>query len=220
MKLKTFAFILSLSVYSTRMLSAEQVDCSEAYDGQVANCERVACSEKYNGFLGVWQGPMETYDLELKRFRSFFNTVTYSEKDCLRNTTSGETFIIGRRLDTYPPVLDENGIELKGAQSKSGLLVTGRDAAGAKILWTVDPSERPGERMIRYAPVFIEEASETAIWKYDYPGSTENPPMTITVMDLRDQTLGPSVHKRLVTVTISINQDSFVVSRGFHTLSK
>lgn len=208
-----FAVVSAATLFGASPLLAS-VDCSEAYNGQEATCEQIECSEKFKTFLGTWTGPMESYDRERNTFRPYTNTVTYDSTNCLNNSANGETFIIGRKTDVYPAVTDANGAVVKPAETKTGLLITGKDAIGRKFLRTIDAENG----MINYEHVFTDEASETAIWRYNWAGDATNPPMVFTVIDGRDLT-EQTAHKRLVTVSLSGPGWSAIGGRGYHTLT-
>src|SRR5665213_1990399 len=86
---------------------AQGVDCSDANAGKPAQCIRIPCDAKYQTFLGTWKGPFHAYVRELSKngttvFRPYENTTTYAATDCLKNSDSGETFIIGHMTNVYP----------------------------------------------------------------------------------------------------------------------
>jgi hypothetical protein len=189
------------------------VDCSEAYNGNPTVCERVECSDKFNVFSGTWTGPMESYDQKLRKYIPYTNTVSYSRSDCLNNTRTGEIFIIGRRTDKYSQIADENGQILRPEETKTGLLITGKNAAGQRFLRTVD--EENG--LVNYEHVFTDEAAELSIWQYNWPGNAKQLPMVFTVIDSRDLLLPEQVHKRFVTVTLAGQGWKVIGSKGYHT---
>jgi len=195
-------------------LAVADVDCSNAYNGQAATCTQVECSEKFKSFLGTWIGPMETFDKERNAFRPYTNKVTYDRSDCLKNAANGEVFIVGHRTDVYPAVLGPDGATIRPAETKTGLLITGTDALGRKFLRTVDSDNG----MINYEHVFSDEASETAIWRYNWPGNATSAPMVFTIIDGRDMT-EPAVHKRLVTFSLAGPGWSAIGSKGYHILT-
>lgn len=212
--LKVFFGVSALMLVEAQPLLAS-VDCSEAYNGQAATCDQIECPIKFRTFLGTWSGPMESYDRVRKNFRPYTNSVTYSDADCLKNVANGETFIIGRKTDVYSAVIDMLGTTIIPAETKTGLLITGTNALGLKFLRTVDAENG----MINYDHVFTDEASETAIWTYDWPGDASHSPMIFTVIDARDLT-DKSAHKRLVTVSLTGPGWSTIGSKGYHTHRK
>lgn len=187
-------------------------DCSEAYGGQAASCKVVECLPQYKEFIGTWKGPFEAYDQELQAFRPYENEITYSTVDCLENIDNGDVFIIGRRTDTYP--------EFRGKASvvKTGLLITGVDAARKPFLKTKDD-----EGVYSYNLQYKSNAASMSVWSLTvHPDNSD--PMTFTTVDGRDWT-APEAHKRNVVVTMSLGPQESpvwegVIVRGYHTLQE
>jgi hypothetical protein len=206
------------SMFSTA--DAYTIDCSEAYNTET-RCEIVTCPEKYKSFIGTWTGPFESYVQELSSeektvFRPYKNTITYSEDDCLMNIENGDTFIIGRKIDTYPPYLN-----LPNKES-TGLLITGRKTDGTPFLRTNDQENG----LYDYQLVYQNKAANMSIWQLTIPASadSESPELQFTTIDNQDF-LETSAHKRNVTVTMSIgpvNEPfwSGIIVKGFHSLIK
>jgi len=208
--------LVLLALVSSSGLASEVRDCSEAYNGKQATCEVVPCSDKFKSFLGTWTGPFQIYSQQFSKMISYLNTVTYSEKDCLKNTENGELFIIGRKTDVYAPVLNEAGEVVQASVSKPGLMITGKDAKGERFLRTID--SEMGQ--VNYSPVFTDVAADLSIWQYNYPGDETNAPMNIRVIDGRDLSEVTGAHKRFVTITMQGSFGEAVGGSGYHTLRK
>jgi hypothetical protein len=220
-KMKFTAMILSALLYLlTTPADSANIDCSEAY-GKAAKCEQVTCSDKYKTFIGKWTGPFQSYSQELSTqekpvFRPYQNEVTYSENDCLKNIANGDTFIIGRKTDTYTAF---QGLPVK--ESK-GMLITGRKVDGSPFLKTFDSENGFNE----YDLVYQNNVANLSIWQLNISASVDgkSPEMRFTTIDSQDF-LEARVHKRNVTVTMSMGpkQSPFwegVVVKGFHSLQK
>lgn len=211
--------LFSLISLITTSAIANAVDCSEAY-GKPAQCERTSCNEKYKTFIGKWSGPFQSYSQELSTqsntvFRPFQNEVTYTESDCLKNISNGDTFIIGRRTDVYPA--------FQGLPSKvsKGMLITGRKADGSPFLKTSDE-----EGFNEYSLIYQNNVANLSIWELTVPASSDgkSPEMRFTTVDGQDF-LEDGSHKRNVTVTMSLGpiKTPFweaVIVKGFHALQK
>ncbi|MGH6888089.1 MAG: hypothetical protein ACREHF_02645 [Rhizomicrobium sp.] len=202
------------------------VDCSEVY-GKPAGCHVVPCGPLYTQFLGVWTGPFEDYVRALSTpenpvFRPYRNRISYTSNDCLTNPASGETFIIGRETNVYPPFRN------LPAQTTQGLLITGRRADGAPFLRTIDKEGRYDYALLSRLP-----ANEGAVWQLDVPASSHpcptatNPekvctttPMEFRVTDSRDLSRNPAnVRNVVVDMTVGPAAHPYwhgVVTRGDH----
>jgi len=197
--MKSFLFGLVIYILASSAFSA-QVDCSEAYGGKPAKCERISCDEKYKTFLGTWSGDFNSYVRELSKgsdsvFRPFKNTVRYSESDCLKNIDNNDIFIIGRREDSYP--------EFKSlkAETKSGLLITGKTSAGVPFLKTFDSENGLSEYSLEYQ----NKAANLSIWSFTFPATDKYPEMRFTTIDGQDFS-SASAQKRNVTISMSIGK--------------
>jgi hypothetical protein len=204
------------------------VDCSEVY-GKPATCRVVPCGARYTRFLGVWAGPFEEYVQSRSTpqnpvFRPYENRIGYRSTDCLTNPASGETFIVGHETNIYPA--------FKGlpAQTKHGLLITGRRADGTPFLRTIDDQGR-----YDYALVSKNTANERMVWQLDVPSSRRpcptaaNPkktcptgPMQFRVTDGRDQSRR-SANVRDVAIEMTIGPAAHpywhgVIAQGHHEL--
>lgn len=219
MKFPSAIFMVLVSLLTTPAFSAS-IDCSEAY-GKAAQCEQVACNDKYKSFIGKWTGPFQSYSQELSTqatpvFRPYQNEVTYSETDCLKNIANGDTFIIGRKTDTYSAF---QGLPYK--ESK-GMLITGRKVDGSPFLKTFDSENGFNE----YDLVYQNNAANLSIWQLTIPASVDgkSPEMRFTTIDSQDF-LETRLHKRNVTVTMSMGPKQSpvwenVIVKGFHSLQK
>lgn len=196
---------------------ADRVDCSEAYKAR-ATCEQVTCSEKFRSFIGTWTGPFESYSEELSTtsqsvYRPIQNTVTYEERDCLRNLRNGDVFIIGRRTDFYP------AFQYLPPKTEKGLLITGRRSNGSPFLKTIGTDGNHS-----YKLVYQNKPANTSIWRRTIPASKDGPEMTFTIIDGQDFNEA-GAHKRNVVVTLTIGVEPSpiwqgLVSTGYHTLNK
>lgn len=214
-----FSILLSVSAWVGTSAWANTIDCSEAY-GKPAQCEQTACNEKYKTFIGKWSGPFQSYSQELSTqtttvFRPFQNEVTYDEADCLKNISNGDTFIIGRRTDTYPAY---QGLP---AKTSKGMLITGRKSDGSPFLKTSDE-----DGFNEYKLVYQNNTANLSIWELTVPASADgkSPEMRFTTIDGQDF-LEDGSHKRNVTVTMSLGPKSApfweaVIVKGFHALKK
>lgn len=208
------------SLLSSVSAIATSVDCSEAY-GKSTQCEQITCNDKYKTFIGKWSGPFQSYTRELSTqektvFRPYQNEITYSENDCLKNVTNGDTFIIGRKTDIYPAF---QGLPQK--ESK-GMLITGRKVDGSPFLKTFDDENGFNE----YNLVYQNNAANLSIWELTIPASADgkSPEMRFTTIDGQDFQ-EEVLHKRNVTVTMSIGSKQNplwegLIVKGFHSLQK
>ena len=214
-----FAQVISLLIASVSLAApGAQVDCTEAYGGKRSNCVVIKCDAKYSEFLGKWTGPFSSYVRELSMgtqtvFRPFQNAIAYSENDCLKNQDNGDTFIIGRRTDTYP------AFRTLPARSANGLLITGKKADGTPFLRTVDEDGTNA-----YTLIYQNIAASMSVWSLLIPANGKNPEMRFTAIDGKDFSETEN-HKRNVTVTMSVGPATApywegVVSSGFHINGK
>lgn len=217
---KELIVLVLFLVFCPGVSASDTIDCSEAYASKAARCEQIACTDRYKTFIGIWEGPFESYDRSIKGFRPYRNQVTYSERDCLQNLETGEIFIIGRKTDTYPA--------FKGLPSKvqKGLLITGRIKAeegmtsGKPFLRTIDAENG----LVNYELAFMNIPAEMSIWKTTVPPSNDSPQMVFQTIDSRDMTAA-RLHKRLVTVTLQVGSEQNpqwqgVIARGYHSLKR
>jgi hypothetical protein len=194
---------------------ASEADCSQIY-GANTKCKQVACSERQKEFIGTWSGAFQSYSQELSTkaqniYRPFQNSVSYSENGCLKNLDNGDVFIVGHRIDTYPP------FQSLPAATQSGLLITGTHADGSPFLKTVDDNGNND-----YQLVYRNTTASLAIWTLTIPAREGSPEMRFTTIDGRDFT-ETAHNKRNVVVTMSIGPTNApfweaVVSSGSHTL--
>lgn len=197
---------------------ATTVDCSEAYGNpkKSQKCEIVACNEKQKTYLGTWTGPFHAYSQELSSaeknvYRPYDNQITYSEKDCLKNVESDDTFIIGRKTDTYP------AYQNLPAKISKGLLIQGR-RGGYPFLRTIDENG-----VNEYNLIYTNRTANTTAWSLAIEGTNGNPDMFFTIIDAQDFS-ELTKHKRNVTVTMIVGPLSKpfwegVVVAGHHTLT-
>lgn len=190
-------------------LNPEVIDCSDAYGRPAANCELIQCPQKFQDFLGRWEGPFETYARELQGFRPYANVITYAKEDCLKNIDNGDQFIIGRRTDTYPEFAGQP------AKIEVGLLITGFTSDGTPFLRTF--SAEGG--LDSYQLAFKNNAASLSAWQLNV--TTDTGLMSFSTIDGRDWS-APDVHKRNVTVTLSVGDPGApvwegVIVRGYHT---
>lgn len=215
--MKILILFCAITFWALNALSKE-IDCAEAYGGKSNRCIRIACDEKYQSFLGKWSGPFSTYVQELSKekkevFRPFYNVVSYSEADCLKNISNGDAFIIGRRTDNYP------AFKNLSAKIEHGLLITGKRSNGSPFLRTVDENG-----LLEYQLVYQNKLANLSVWSLSLPAKPNSPEMRFTVIDGQDFS-ETKAHKRNVTVTLSVGPVATpfwegVVSSGFHSLSK
>lgn len=214
MKLWTVRFSLIIAGFtSSAAFSAEEPlnQLVSAFCAQEA-CVPVACSKKFLAFLGTWEGDFETYDQALGGFRPYHNQVTYVAKECLKSARTGDEFIIGRKTDRYPTFKN------LAAKISYGLMITGKRADGTPFLATID-----GERRDVYQLVYQNAPAELGVWKLEVPAVDNQPAMTFTVIDGRDEMMF-GVNKRNVTITLESGTVgapgafSLVIARGSHTL--
>lgn len=185
----------------------DKVDCSAAYYElqRKVTCEVVVCSAEYATFLGSWEGPFATTDQATGLKREYRNQVTYSENDCLTNVErghqgEGDTFIIGRQVDIYPPVKVDGKIALND-KIVLGLLITGRNAAGKPFLRTINDSEKRSD----YKLEMKDETTVTSIWslfqKDGYCKDSKCYDIKVFTFDGRDMAYQQG-HKRNVKITL------------------
>jgi hypothetical protein len=140
----------------------------------------------------------------------------------LKNVSNDEVFIVGRRVDSYP------AFGQLPAETKTGLLVTGRRADGVPFLRTVDE-----DGINDYALESQKPESEGSVWRLAVPasrrpcptsaestGTCDSPEMTFRTIDERDMTKYPA-NVRNVTVEMIIGPilEPYwrgVVVRGHH----
>lgn len=208
----TLSLYLSTSSYGKSLSEVEELNSMvQNYCATENSCVPTECEEKYKSFIGTWTGPFEAYDQKLADFRPYQNKVTYSTAECLKNLTTGENFIIGRKTDYYPAF---KGLE---AKTSYGLMMTGRRADGSPFLRTLD-----SEGQNDYQLVYQNNPAELSIWSLTIAAAGNQPVMNFTVIDGRDLTL-LNAHKRNVTVSLEIGEaeqpDSFstIIARGSHT---
>jgi hypothetical protein len=159
-------FLVSILSLSLHAQVGDKVDCSAAYYelNSRVTCEVVRCPEEYERFIGSWEGPFTTVDKTSGLKREYRNQVTYSTDDCLRNidqkhSNLGDTLIIGRQIDIYPPLINEGKV-ISPDKIELGLLITGRNFAGNPFLRTVNTSDKRND----YTLIRKEETTVTSIW--------------------------------------------------------
>lgn len=220
MKALLFFALLVTAILTTAQTPAAAtiVDCSEAYGNpkKSQKCEVIVCDEKQRTFIGKWSGPFHAYSQELSTaeknvYRPFHNEVIYEEKDCLRNIENGDTFIIGRRTDTY------SAYENLPAKISKGLMVTGRSGS-SPFMRTIDENG-----INEYNLIYTNRTANTTAWSLAIEGTNGNPDMFFTIIDAQDFS-ELTKHKRNVTVTMIVgplNQPLWegVVTAGHHTLN-
>jgi hypothetical protein len=197
------------------LVKAQAVNCSDAYGGKPAQCIRVACDAKYQTFLGTWKGPFHAYVKELSKdgkpvFRPYDNTTVYKAEDCLTNSDTGETFVIGHMSDTYPAF---SGLP---AHSDHSLLITGSSSDGSPFLRIVDEKKRLSD----YKREYFNKPAGLAVWTLLVPAHDPSPEMLYSTIDGRDLT-AEGVDRRNVTITLRVGpkgQSYFddIVGYGFH----
>jgi hypothetical protein len=210
---------LMLLICLPMLVRAQGVDCSDAYAGKSAQCTRVTCDAKYQTFLGTWTGPFHAYVRELSKngntvFRPYENTTAYAATDCLKNSDSGETFIIGHMTDVYP--------EFSGlvGHTEHSLLITGTSSDGSPFLRIADEKKRLSTYKLEYQ----NKAASLAIWTLLIPGHDSSPDMAYSTIDGRDFTAEGS-ERRNVTITLRVGtkaQAYFddIIGYGFHVRQK
>jgi hypothetical protein len=196
-------------------VSAQGVDCSEAYGGKPTQCVRVACDAKYQTFLGTWKGPFHAYVKELSKdgntvFRPYENTTVHAAADCLKNPNAGETIIIGRMTDVYP---EFSGL---AAHTEHSLLITGTSPDGSPFLRIVDEKQR----LSTYKQEYQNKPALLAVWTLLIPAHDSSPEMLYSTIDGRDLT-AEGIDRRNVVITLRVGpkgQAYFdgVVGYGFH----
>jgi hypothetical protein len=194
---------------------AQQVDCSEAYNGKPTQCLRVTCDARYQAFLGVWKGPFHAYVRELSKngkpvFRPYENRTEYVASECLKSVDAGETFIIGRMTDTYPEFSGLPG------HTEHSLLITGATPDGNPFLRIVDGSKHLSSYKLEY----LNKPASFTIWTLPIPARDSVPEMLYSTIDGTDFT-ADGADRRNVTVTLRVGppaQPYFdgIVAYGFH----
>jgi len=211
--LRLVVFVLTLCILPIAA-AAQQVDCSEAYNGKPTQCTPIPCASRYQEFLGVWTGPFHAYVKELSKdgqsvFRPYQNTTTYKPSDCLQNPALNEVFIIGHMTDVYPAF---SGLP---ARTEHSLLITGT-ANGSPCLRIVDNRKTSSN----YRLVYRNQAASTAVWSLNLPSHEGSPEMEFSTIDGPDLTV-PSGNRRNVIVTLRVGpgtQPYFdqVIAYGYH----
>lgn len=210
----SFAF---LGVIQTRAATSEIIDGSSFYalPAKSVDIKVVECPKAYQGFKGVWAGDFQSYDQKTKAFRPFRNRVTYDGR-CYANLKTGEIFVVGQRIDTYP--------EFKGLPSKidTSMLITGTTAGkdSKPFLRTIDKENG----LIEYQKVFEDKPSEMSIWEYQIDQKENQPAMKFRLIDFRNL-LNEGRNERLVSISLRIgNQDNpyweGIVVKGSHVKSE
>lgn len=177
----------------------------------------IPCSGKYEAFLGTWSGEFSAYVRERSGrdravFRPYHEQVTYSARDCFTTGPGGESFIVGHRVDDYPP---SAGLP---AKQTSELLVTGTRGDGTRFLRTVGK-----EGVNDFSLTYENQAAGLRVWTLRIPAAGQSPAMTYTVIDSRDLVAADSA-RRDVVVTLSVGPGKHpfwrgVIVRGSHTRS-
>jgi hypothetical protein len=213
MILRTLSLMLLICL--PLLVRAQAVNCSEAYGGKPAQCIRVVCDAKFQTFLGTWKGPFHAYVKELSKdgkpvFRPYDNTTVYKAEDCLKNSDTGETFVIGHMSDTYP---EFSGLP---AHSDRSLLITGSSSDGSPFLRIVDEKKRLSD----YKQEYFNKPAVLAVWTLLVPAHDSSPEMLYSTIDGRDLT-AEGVDRRNVTITLRVGpkgQSYFdsIVAYGFH----
>jgi hypothetical protein len=207
--------VLILLIGLPTLVSAQAVDCSDAYSGKPAQCVRVACDAKYQIFLGTWKGPFHAYVRELSKdgktvFRPYESTTAYAAADCLKNPDAGETFIVGHMTDIYP---EFSGL---AGHTEHSLLITGTSSDGSAFLRIVDEKKR----LSTYQMEYQNKAASLAVWTLLIPGHDSSPDMLYSTIDGRDLT-AEGIDRRNVTITLRVGpkgQAYFdgIIGYGFH----
>lgn len=190
------------------------VDCSAEY-GQASSCEKIPCGAVYGEFIGTWSGQFYAYEREKSKgdkpvYRPYRNTISYSQDDCLKNATTGESFIVGHQTDEYPVFED------LPAKTTSGLLITGKKADGTSFLRTVG---KDGSH--DFDLVYKNTAAKLVVWKLDVPAVGGKPPTRITTIDGRDFSAAAG-DTRAVVVTMTVGPPDSpywegVIAHGTHS---
>jgi len=211
--MRTWLVMIVLAGWTS--VASADVDCSEAYGGKPMRCERVTCEAKFQSFVGVWKGPFQAYVKELSKdgkvvFRPYDNTTTYTAAECLKQSGSGESFIIGRMTNVYPAF---SGLP---AHTDHSLLITGANADGSPFLRTVDERKQVTTFRLDYK----NGPASLAIWTLVVPGHDHAPEMEYTTIDGRDLT-ATGVDRRNVTLTLRVGPKPTpffegVIGSGFH----
>jgi hypothetical protein len=197
------------------LVSAQALDCSDAYGGKPTQCVRVPCDAKYQTFLGTWKGPFHAYVREMSKdgkpvFRPYENTTSYAASDCLKNSEAGETFIIGHMTDVYA---EFSGLS---AHTEHSLLITGTVPDGSPFLRIIDGKKGSSNYQMEYQ----NKAASLAIWTLLVPGHDSSPDMLYSTIDGHDLT-AVGIDRRNVTITLRVGpktQAYFdgIIGYGFH----
>lgn len=190
------------------------VDCSAEY-GQASSCEKIPCGAIYSDFIGTWSGQFYAYERDKSKggkpvYRPYRNTISYSQDDCLKNATTGDSFIVGHQTDDYP------AFEELPARTSNGLLITGKKADGTSFLRTVNKEGRHDFEM-----VYRNSAAKLVIWKLDIPSADGKPPTSITTIDGRDYSAATKDSRDvIVTMTVGPPDAPYwegVIAHGTHS---
>lgn len=199
---------------ATSAQAALSVNCSEEYGGAAASCQRIPCNGLYRSFLGTWSGEFWAYVQSKSTaaksvYRPYQEAVSYSEDDCLRNTRSGDTFIVGHQMERYPPF---EGLASKVA---TNVLISGEKADGSPFL-RVTMQHHTYDYTLRYE----DRAARLSVWELKVPASNGQPQMTFTTIDGRDLTARGITRDVTVTMIVGPSSKPYwqgVVAYGSHT---
>ena len=190
------------------------VNCAEDYGGAAASCQQVPCNGLYRSFLGTWSGQFWAYVRNKSTagknvYRPYQEAVTYAADDCLRNTRTGDTFIVGHQTERYPP------FEGLASKTATNLLITGEKTDGTPFL-RVTMEHHTYDYTLRYK----DGPAKLSVWELQVPASNGQPQMRFTTIDGRDFTAHG--HTRDVTVTMMVGPISKpywqgVIAYGSHT---
>lgn len=193
-------------------------DCTAASGNPHAICKRVPCNPVWRGFAGTWVGRFMAYVRRQSTpatpvFRPYHDAVTYAPHSCLKNAATGDTFVVGHRIDRYPAF---DGLP---AKVDKGLLVMGRKADGTRFMRTIDPDRGTHD----YTLTYLDGAARLAIWTLQLPAAHGQPAMTFTVIDARDFGALPA-RQRDVTISMRVGTANHpywqgVIAYGSHRLA-
>jgi hypothetical protein len=143
-------------------------------------------------------------------YRPYRDVVVYAVGHCLKNVATGDTFVVGHRVDRYP------AFGTLTAKVDKGLLVFGRKADDTPFMRTVDEGRR-----YDYTLAYRNAAASLSVWSLHLPAANGQPEMTFTTIDGRDFSARPA-RRRNVTVTMAVGpaQTSYwqgVLAYGSHT---
>ncbi len=229
-----FLLVLPLASLTTSLFAADtktQKICKQVY-GEDAVCDQIQCQKPYTDWLGTWEGPfvssIEFPDTQKEAeklvpfldqlrkmfpnsfagdnpkkdfpsmFRPYHNSVTYAADHCLRNVANGDEFIYAEQTDTYPE------FQNLPAQTKHGVLITGRKADGELFLMTWNKDWG----LLTYKLVETVKEKELAIWKLSL-----RPGMELVILDGRDM-LVRDKHKRHISLMLSIKSGNEIIHEG------